>query len=189
MRTSYGGKGGFSGSGGGFYNSTYKYRGLGSWKQGGSPAWGGGGGGYEGGGGGSFTGGGGGTSYYDSAVTNVVQTAGANTGGGYVTFTYWSAMDLQPTVSPTLRPTYSLRKHYDDDLLDDDYEEYTKTVIIPTCAVCGWLFILVCLYCYLNRQYNLKLNNRTIRRPDTTTYTREIEIDLPVVTITAVTQV
>ncbi len=111
MKTSYGGAGGNNYSdvyipNGGFYNSSYEIGEGGQSFRGGSPAsdtcGGGGGGGYEGGGGGSFTGGGGGSSYYySSAVSNFMHSAGANTGGGYITFTYLSAVSYQPTMSPT----------------------------------------------------------------------------------------
>eukprot|EP01040_Poterioochromonas_malhamensis_P012691 gene12690-13899_t len=179
MKNSYGGKGslGALSAAGGFYNSTYNYGGSGSWKQGGSPAsdtcgGGGGGGYYSGGGGGSFTGGGGGSSYYyPSVATNVVQAAGTNTGGGYVTFTYWSAMNLQPTFRPTAYPTV-FRTAFprafptafpvitlSDTSTNTSNEEYAEAIIIPICAVCGWLLILLCLYYYVKNHF--VINNRT----------------------------
>jgi len=166
MKTSYGGKGGTtSGGAGGFYNSTYKYGSQGYSYHGGSPAsdtcGGGGGAGYYGGGGGSFTGGGGGSSYYyPSAVTNLIQAPGANTGGGYITFTYWSALNLQPTLRPTLRPTA-----YPTSALSDDSSTSTNalSIVIPILIIC-----CCCGGCYY---YGKNKDNFTNNTSTAVTYT------------------
>eukprot|EP00599_Poterioochromonas_sp_BG-1_P004916 CAMPEP_0173142440 /NCGR_PEP_ID=MMETSP1105-20130129/6086_1 /TAXON_ID=2985 /ORGANISM="Ochromonas sp., Strain BG-1" /LENGTH=595 /DNA_ID=CAMNT_0014055825 /DNA_START=113 /DNA_END=1902 /DNA_ORIENTATION=+ len=156
-----GGKGGTtSGGAGGFYNSTYKYGSQGYSYHGGSPAsdtcGGGGGAGYYGGGGGSFTGGGGGSSYYyPSAVTNLIQAPGANTGGGYITFTYWSALNLQPTLRPTLRPTA-----YPTSALSDDSSTSTNalSIVIPILIIA---VVAECCYYYGKNKDNFTNNTST----------------------------